>query len=150
MCVGEIFLQCGDVVFSQLKRVMDIILISCEGVVHLKDQNYAEVLQETVIETMMCIYHGLNNNRTCTELAPYVQYTITFVNFTTEKGRHPKLDYVKDCMVLLADVASFYSTEARQYLTRQSVNDRLSILEKYNKDGHLTDSLTYVSRQLRF
>ena len=108
MCVGEMFLQCGEVSFKHLKRVMDIILLSCEGVVQLKDQFYAEVLQETVIETLMCIYHGLNSRDSCPQLGHFVQYSITFITFTTDKNRHPKLDYVKDSMVLLADIMSFY------------------------------------------
>ena len=45
MCIGELFLQCSDACSKHLKRVMDIILLSFEGVIQLKDQNYAEVLQ---------------------------------------------------------------------------------------------------------
>lgn len=39
---------------------MDIILLSIEGVFHIADANYAEILQESIVETLMCIYHGLS------------------------------------------------------------------------------------------
>jgi hypothetical protein len=41
MCFGELFLQCGSTSLKHLKRVADLLLISCEGVIHLNDQNYA-------------------------------------------------------------------------------------------------------------
>jgi hypothetical protein len=41
MCFGELFLQCGEICQQHLKRVMDIILISIEGVFHVADTNYA-------------------------------------------------------------------------------------------------------------
>ena len=95
MCFGERFLQCGEVGENQLKRVMDIILLSIEGVFHISDHNYAEVLQESIVETLMCIYHGLNTERPNKCLTDYIQYIFHFINMTTEKTRRPKLDYVK-------------------------------------------------------
>jgi hypothetical protein len=47
MCFGELFLQCGQSCDSHIKKVMDIILISIEGVFQV-DTNYAEVLQESI------------------------------------------------------------------------------------------------------
>ena len=61
MCVGELFLQCGDIAFKHLKRVMSMLFMSCEGALVLTDLNYGEILQETIIETFMCIIHGLHN-----------------------------------------------------------------------------------------
>lgn len=61
MCFGELFLHCGKFCTKYVKKMMDIILISIEGVFHLSDMNYAEVLQESIIETIMCIFHGLND-----------------------------------------------------------------------------------------
>lgn len=49
MCLGEIFLQCGDFCLRHLQRVMDLLLISCEGVLTVGDLNYAEILQESII-----------------------------------------------------------------------------------------------------
>lgn len=60
MCIGELFLQCGDFCGKHLKRVMNILHLSCEGVLSIPDVNYAEILQESVIETLMCIFHGVN------------------------------------------------------------------------------------------
>lgn len=58
MCLGELFLQCGDYCFKHLKKVMDLIFISCQGVFSISDINYAESLQDSIIETLMCIVHG--------------------------------------------------------------------------------------------
>jgi hypothetical protein len=74
---------------------MDIILVSIEGVFHVSDANYAEVLQESIVETLMCIYHGLNSATTNKKLGEYINYIFQFMTYTTDKGRHPKLDYVK-------------------------------------------------------
>ena len=149
MCIGEQFLQCGEACLKHLSRSMDVILLSCQGVVHLRDHNYAEVLQETIIETLMCVFHGLNNEQPCQALANYTQLVIEFIVFTTEKVRHPKLDYVRDTLVLLADVVSFYPNQTKSFLSPQVVQARLDTLNKYNRDGHLTANITYISRQLR-
>lgn len=74
---------------------MDIILISIEGVFHVTDTNYAEVLQESIVETLMCIYHGLNSEWNNRQLADYISYIFQFMTITTDKARRPKLDYVK-------------------------------------------------------
>jgi len=59
MCIGEIYLHCGDFCLKHLKKVMDLLLLSCEGVLTVVDLNYAEILQESIIETLMCILHGV-------------------------------------------------------------------------------------------
>lgn len=43
---------------------MKIVFISIEAIFHITDTNYAEILQESLIETLMCIYHGLNSDQT--------------------------------------------------------------------------------------
>lgn len=123
---------------------MDIILISIEAVFQISDKNYSEVLQESICETLMCIFHGLNEPNPNRALGEYVKYVFKFVALSTEKGRHPKLDYVKDAMVLLADITSFYPSESRAALTHEFIADRLEILNKYNADGHLTRDITYL------
>lgn len=45
MCIGEIFLHCGNLCLKHLKKVMDLLLISCQGVLTITDLNYAEILQ---------------------------------------------------------------------------------------------------------
>lgn len=59
MCIGEIFLHCGNSCLKHIQKVMDLLLISCEGVLAISDLNYAEILQESIIETLMCIMHGV-------------------------------------------------------------------------------------------
>ena len=46
---------------------MDLILLCCEASIKMAivDQAYAESLQDTVIETITCVFHGLNSDMTC-------------------------------------------------------------------------------------
>ena len=145
MCFGELFLQCRRACLPHLQRVVDLLLISCDCVMHLSDQNYAEVLQETVIETFMCLFHGLNEGaQPCAPLGKYLRHVFEFVSLTTEKTRRPKLDYVKSCMFLLADIAGFYRVEAKSFASMPFLADRMSTLEKYNKKGDLSQVINYV------
>ena len=41
MCIGELSLQVGELGFKYSKRLMDLIFISCQGVFHVSDPNYA-------------------------------------------------------------------------------------------------------------
>lgn len=85
---------------------MDLLLISCEGVLVIPDLNYAEILQESIIETFMCIYHGVSNEQGLQMLPGFIPFIQEFIRLTTDKTRHPKLDYVKESLMLLADISS--------------------------------------------
>jgi hypothetical protein len=76
MCVGEMFLQCGEVCEKHLKRVMDLLLVSCQGVLAITDLNYAEILQESIIETLLCIFHGLNSNGKNPDLPKWLYFIV--------------------------------------------------------------------------
>jgi len=146
MCFGELFLQCGEICSRYLRRVMDIILLSIEGVFHITDSNYAEILQESIVETLMCIYHGMSAQGTYKPLIEYIPYIYQFVTFTTDKARRPKLDYVTDTIVLLTDIYSFYPQDTRFVIQQQFVIDRLDIMVRYNNDGHLTDKISFIKK----
>jgi hypothetical protein len=55
---------------------MDLLLISCEGVLTIADLNYAEILQESIIETFLCIFHGLNGNGRNEELPASLYFIV--------------------------------------------------------------------------
>ena len=111
MCLGELFLQCGDFCFKHLKRVMDLIFISCQGVFSIADINYAESLQDAIVETLMCIIHGSEHPNFSEELAQYMHYITEFIKLTTDKSKRPKLEYVQQCLMLLADIAHMFPSE---------------------------------------
>jgi hypothetical protein len=71
------------------------------------------------------------------------------VRLTTESSRHPKLDYLKDCIMLLGDISSLYPTEIMQHVSTAMISDRVSTLVKFNKDGHLSQTIAYVKQQFR-
>jgi hypothetical protein len=149
MCFGELFLQCGEACRNHTKRIADILLLSCDGVLKLNDQNYAEVLMETVIETFLCLFHGLNNESLCPDLVPYIKYVYEFVGFTTDKSRRPKLEYVKEAMTLLGDIRNFYQNQTHPYSSAPFIQDRINTLQNYNKNGALTQTITYLRQQFR-
>lgn len=137
MCIGEIFLQCGNFCERHLQKVMDLLLISCEGVLTVGDLNYAEILQESIIETLMCIYHGVEGPEGKKILAKSLGFVTEFIRITTDPTRHPKLDYVKDCMMLMGDFVVAVPSEASTLAKCTFIRERLATLSKFNKDGRL-------------
>ena len=59
MCIGELCLQVGRLGSKKAKRLMDLVIMSCHAVFALSDHNYAEALQDSIIETLMCMVHGI-------------------------------------------------------------------------------------------
>ena len=149
MCIGEIFLQCGNFCVRYLPRIMDLLLISCEGVLTVGDLNYAEILQESIIETLMCIYHGVEDLEGKKILAKSLGFVTEFIRITTDLTRHPKLDYVKDSIMLMGDIVSALPNEAGNLAKCTFVKERLATLVKFNKDGHLRQCIAFVSQQFR-
>lgn len=43
----------------------------------------------------MCIVHGMDPDKFGKDLPSYMPFIVEFVRLTTDKNRHPKLDYVK-------------------------------------------------------
>jgi hypothetical protein len=74
MCIGELYLQMGTSCEKHLIQVMDLIMFSCEGVIKLNDMAYADILQDNIIETLMCIFHGMNNGQPYVLLTKYIPY----------------------------------------------------------------------------
>lgn len=149
MCIGELFLQCGDFCVKHLKRVTDLILMSCEGVLSIPDINYAEILQESIIETLMCIFHGVGENYLKPILPTFLPFVLEFIKLTTEKTRHPKLDYVKESLMLLADISQIYPEFKPKLMEAGFIPDRAAILLKFNKDGHLSQTISYLRQQFQ-
>lgn len=128
---------------------MNILHLSCEGVLSIPDVNYAEILQESVIETLMCIFHGVNEESIKNDLPSYLNMTVEFIRLTTEKTRHPKLDYVKECLMLLADISNIYPNTKPFLCKAEFIADRANILVSFNKDRHLNQTIAYVKQQFQ-
>ena len=111
MCIGELFLQCGDFCFKHFKRAMQLIYRSCKGVFSVADINYAEAMQDSIIETLMCMIHGTDNMEMPILLSENMSFITEFVRITTEKSKKPKLEYVQSCLMFLGDVANLFPQE---------------------------------------
>lgn len=149
MCIGELFLQCGDFCGKHVNRVMKLLHLSCEGVLSIPDLNYAEILQESIIETLMCIFHGITEDSIKNDIPTYLTMTLEFVRLTTEKSRHPKLDYVKECLMLLADISNIYPDTKAFLAKTEFIAERTATLVLFNKDGHLSQTIAYVKQQFQ-
>ena len=97
---------------------MALLFTTLTEIINEKDLNKAEIIQESLIETFLCIYHGLSPND---ELIQYRESIFTFVVMTTDKTRAPKLDYFQSGLTLLADLTSFYPNECRKYITNNPI-----------------------------
>jgi hypothetical protein len=75
-----------------------------QGVLELNDFNYAEILQDTVVETLLCIFHSDFSAAAFQTIRTFVESILQFIAFSTDKKRRPKLSYLKDTMSLLVDV----------------------------------------------
>ena len=147
MCIGELFLQCGDFCVKHLNSVMKIIMMACEGVVRGPEQAFAEILQESIIETLMCIFHGVSEEALMKELPAFLGHILQFIQITTDTSRHPKLDYVKECLMLLGDLSTLCPKFKPEIVKYGIIPDRAATLVKFNKDGHLTQNISYIKQQ---
>lgn len=79
------------------------------------DRNYAENLREFIIETLTCILHGINmdEQEPCKSILPYVENIFKFIQFTTDKVLQPKVNYLKSCILWMADLSRFYKVQVQ-------------------------------------
>lgn len=82
-------------------------------------------------------------------LGECLHFIIEFIRLTTENSRHPKLDYVKECLMLLGDMITILPEQISKLAMCTFVADRVTTLVKFNKDGHLNQCISYVKQQFR-
>ena len=90
---------------------MELIYRSCSGVFSVGDSNYAEAMQDSIIETLMCMIHGTDHMEMPILLSKNMHFIVEFVKMTTEKSKKPKLEYVQSCLMFLGDVANLFPQE---------------------------------------
>jgi hypothetical protein len=76
----------------------------------------------------------MNSQQRNTTLKEKTLYIFQLINLTTNKSRRPKLDYVKETMIFLVDITTFYPNECRNIILSEFVADRLAIMNRYNND----------------
>lgn len=110
-------MRCGAFCEPFLGNIIDFIRISMQGAVEINDYNYVEILQETIVETLLCIFHSDFSIEAFQTISGFVESIIQFIAFSTEKMRRPKLSYLKDCISLLVDVILQFP-EIKQIISR--------------------------------
>lgn len=53
---------CGKAAVQYLQRLLDVIMLCCAAAIQIADIDfsYSEQLKDSIIETLMCVVHGLN------------------------------------------------------------------------------------------
>lgn len=81
------------------------------------DLNYAELLRENIIDTFTCMLHGLcEDERPNPAFLGSVENIFEFIRVTCDKNIHPKVNYVKSCVLWMADATKFYKTNVQKYV----------------------------------
>lgn len=91
-----------------------------QGAVEISDFNYVEILQDTIVETLLCIFHSDFSIQAFQTISSFVESIIQFIAFSTEKRRRPKLSYLKDAISLLVDVILQFP-DIKQVISREFI-----------------------------
>lgn len=86
-------------------------MLCCAAAIQIADSDfsYSEQLKDSIIETLMCIVHGINTESSVNEqIAPFIPKIFQFVMISSNKKSRPTVAYVKKCVLLMADFAKFY------------------------------------------
>jgi len=97
----------------------------------------------------MCIMHGISDPRFEADVPGYMPYIVEFIRLTTDKSKRPKLEYVQNCMMLLADISQLYPKERDGLIKEVFIRDRTATLNQFNKNGQLTQTITFVKQQFK-
>jgi hypothetical protein len=76
-------------------------------------------------------------------------YITEFIRLTTDKNKRPKLEYVQNCLMLLADISQLYPNERSVLMKEDFIRDRTATLHQFNKNGALSQTITFVKQQFR-
>ena len=128
---------------------MTIIMICCEGAIQLVniDFNYSETLKETIIETLTCVLHGINQRELNKSFEAYIPNIFTFIRLSTDKSVRPTVKYISICLSLLADFSNIYSELIKPQLDHENLAFISVIyrdLVRNNRDNQYTRILKYA------
>lgn len=114
------------------------------------DFGYSELLKDNIVEALMCIVHGLNNDKGVSQqIPPFISQIFTFAALSCDKAYKPTVAYVKKCMLLLADLAKFYPSVVKPLKKNEFIEENLKILKNFNKNNEYTNIINYVKSQFR-
>lgn len=51
--------------------------------------------------------------------------------------------------MLLADIANLFPGEKERLIQTNFITDRYQVLQKFNKDGHLNQALSFIKQEFR-
>lgn len=88
----------------------------------------------------------MDEQEPCKEILPYVENIIKFIQFTTDKSLQPKVNYLKSCILWMADLSRFYKVQVQKYIRQKWVYDCLELLKKHNKNNSLDSIIQYAKQ----
>ena len=127
---------------------MNMLMLACQASITMDDseKHYAETLRDTIIETLTCILHGCNFDETnpYQELLTYVENIFKFIEYTTDKSLQPKTNYLKSCIMWMADLSRIYKTKVQHLVRQRWVYGCLEMLKKHNKNQSFDRAIQYA------
>jgi hypothetical protein len=90
--------------------------------------------------------HGCNfdESQPYQELLPYVENIFKFIDYTTNKSLQPKINYLKTCIMWMADLSRIYKGKVQQLVKQRWVYDCLEMLKKHNKGNQFNNAIQYA------
>lgn len=71
-------------------------------------------------------------------------HIFSFIQYSCDKKCRPKIDYVKMCVLFMADSAKFYKHDVYNLVRNGWVFDCLEQLKKFNKNGSMQNVINYA------
>lgn len=125
LCIGDIILVCKEKCCVFIPKLMEIYMYAftaCAALLY-NDKNdqeyieYAEQLQEHLVESYTCMIHGINDSSVNNDMIQYFPHLFKFLEQTTNRNLHPQIEYLKNALQLVVDIANFYGQNVKAYVT---------------------------------
>jgi len=134
--MGDMALGCTELIINYLPQILAIYDMALEaGIKKPSDltpeyQEYVEQLRDGFIESFICFMHGVEESKKIADLFQYLPKVITFLQSTCVKLYNPTIDYLRNSLALLADVAKFYGKASRAIIDTRFTSELIGILRK--------------------
>eukprot|EP00828_Plagiopyla_frontata_P046284 TRINITY_DN8162_c0_g1_i1.p2 TRINITY_DN8162_c0_g1~~TRINITY_DN8162_c0_g1_i1.p2 ORF type:complete len:166 (-),score=34.71 TRINITY_DN8162_c0_g1_i1:118-615(-) len=149
LCLGDFALAAPDLLQSHLSnilRVVDLAFIACIVESEKGSNNeYFEQMKEWLIQMYTCFVHGFSTNQQYKMLLlPHLKNLFEFLSRVCVSQCNPTVEFLKDCLLLITDIAKYYQQLVKQLVVTQFVQDLIKMLSKFNQDEENKFAVSYA------
>lgn len=161
LTLGDVALGSPHLIVQNMKDILSLYEIAYEAIIVLSDSNvpdnleYAEVLKENIIDSIVCIVHGaLYNDESGMNMEKLNLIKIhfpklqEFIQKATSRKYNPTIDFVKDCLALLTDIYAPPLREGGVYLNKELITDMIKTLQPHMSQVGVQQSVQYANFNL--